>query len=535
MAEKKIEIKIAATGGSQAAAEVGKVGAAVEAVQKAASNNKGFGGMLDGSPERLDDVADAMENVAEKADEMEKALPDLTSFDFAAEGLEKLTGAAQTAAPAAAAASGGLGTLATVALRMVGGPLGVLTAAVGLAASAFRNWYDSIQATIAQLDKEEQIAREGAAAIRDAGVAAERTAEQKREAADRARDLADAIASIETSQSSYNDALEREIGLLLQKQKAENEIAKAKGDTELAAEDDPVKKEEIRQRLRKEAQDRELAGIEEEKRKRQDLLDRKEQDVPRVQTEGDNAAGAFRAKAAEAEASAENQREIARIAKMREEQFKSRMNNEDLPFEDRQAAARERFVTGNARQAAEDEAKRQEAAAKDFNDQADKIDAATKKVVDDITAEMQRLYEEIQKLQLEGATKREVFGERDKQGDIAVNRTRSQAEERAKAKADEEEKQRLQAELQTGESGLDANARERGLGLRGNRNDTVAAVGKALSDGTDAAELQKLGDMVRDAAGRNSAAMTQALLGLIGKLDQQERDLEVIRQKLKNK
>jgi hypothetical protein len=83
------------------------------------------------------------------------------------------------------------------------------------------------------------------------------------------------------------------------------------------------------------------------------------------------------------------------------------------------------------------------------------------------------------------------------------------------------------------ESALDTTARSRGLNMRNfglkNGNETAANVGKALSDGTDAAEIQKLGDQVREAANQNGAAMTAALKQVLAGLESQAAEIEKLK------
>jgi hypothetical protein len=117
-------------------------------------------------------------------------------------------------------------------------------------------------------------------------------------------------------------------------------------------------------------------------------------------------------------------------------------------------------------------------------------------------------------------------------------------QKRDDAKKTREEKQRLQSQLEAGEGALNDDARNRGLGVRrsglgqsrgvGAGNDTVAAVGKALQDGTDAAELQKLGDMVREKQRENGAAITAALMQMITELQAQSKQMEIIKNQIKN-
>jgi hypothetical protein len=61
----KIEIRIEGSGGDQAAAEIRKVEAAQDALQASAeqTGTRGFGGMLDGVPERADEAAEAIKKI----------------------------------------------------------------------------------------------------------------------------------------------------------------------------------------------------------------------------------------------------------------------------------------------------------------------------------------------------------------------------------------------------------------------------------------------------------------------------------------
>ncbi len=65
-------------------------------------------------------------------------------------------------------------------------------------------------------------------------------------------------------------------------------------------------------------------------------------------------------------------------------------------------------------------------------------------------------------------------------------------------------------------------------------NKTYKAVEDALLDGTNQGELQKLGDMVQAAAGKNGAAMTAFLMQIITGFNTQAKDIEILKKKLKN-
>jgi hypothetical protein len=107
------------------------------------------------------------------------------------------------------------------------------------------------------------------------------------------------------------------------------------------------------------------------------------------------------------------------------------------------------------------------------------------------------------------------------------------AEKRAAAEAAQDTRRSQAGSLQEQETGLDTTARSRGLNMRNfglkNGNETAANVGKALSDGTDAAEIQKLGDQVREAAGKNGEAMTSALMKVLEGLNSQAAEIEKLK------
>lgn len=94
-------------------------------------------------------------------------------------------------------------------------------------------------------------------------------------------------------------------------------------------------------------------------------------------------------------------------------------------------------------------------------------------------------------------------------------------------------------ELVTRRETLDDTARQKGLDLRktggAEANDTYKSVEAALLDGTDADELQKLGDLVREASGKNGAAVTAFLLQIIDSFNAQAKDIETLKRRLGNK
>jgi hypothetical protein len=123
MSDKRIEIQIAATGGDQAAAEIRKVETAARSAEQTVKTSTGFGGMLDGVPERAE--------VAKKS-------------------LEELRGAAQKAKSEFAGMAdeseriddgGGIGRKKELAIAT--GAVGI---AAGLAAKTLKEVYDQLGA-----------------------------------------------------------------------------------------------------------------------------------------------------------------------------------------------------------------------------------------------------------------------------------------------------------------------------------------------------------------------------------------------------
>ena len=136
------------------------------------------------------------------------------------------------------------------------------------------------------------------------------------------------------------------------------------------------------------------------------------------------------------------------------------------------------------------------------------------------------------------ATKRRLETTSITSGAGASKAEKSAAEKEAAAEA-RKERERLQGSLGEKEEDLDETSRERGLAIRrrgvSSGNETLQTVGKALADGTNADELQKLGDGVREAAAKNGAAMTKALMDVIHSLNSQAQEIEVIKRQIKNK
>lgn len=113
----------------------------------------------------------------------------------------------------------------------------------------------------------------------------------------------------------------------------------------------------------------------------------------------------------------------------------------------------------------------------------------------------------------------------------------------AKKKADDEAKKAAkQAErdrLDRLESGLESSAKSGAAKIFGSptasRNKTARGVGEALENGTSEEEIAKLTREVNAKSGVMGAAMVQALRKLLAGLEQQAKEIEVVKNQIKNK
>ena len=116
-------------------------------------------------------------------------------------------------------------------------------------------------------------------------------------------------------------------------------------------------------------------------------------------------------------------------------------------------------------------------------------------------------------------------------GIVQVQQKAAQEQQKAAQKAAEEAGRR---DIDDRQDKLNKSAGSQGLGLSGKPNATAQDVGKALSDGTNADELQKLGDQVREAKGKNGAALTNFLLQIIDSFNSQAQEIETMKRRMKN-
>jgi hypothetical protein len=476
MAEgKNIEIRIAATGGDQAAAEVRKV-------EKAADNLSGGG-----SGQGLKALNAETNKVTRSGVQMGTGFSNVgfQLQDFAVQ-VGAGTGALRAFSQQAPQLLSGfgplgvaLGTVAAVGAPLVGILLDQAKATEGITVA-------TQEATKATID----MARDQAQSLK-----------MEEQSIQRKRDLTETLRQITSEQYSYNNSLQEQLDLLAETQAAENELAAARGQLEVdKAEGDPVKQEEIRNRVRKEAQARELQQIEERRKAASELIDRKTTQETEVGTKGENTAAQLRQQADSAGAGALQAEQLAALKTATAEdkaaaagKLKGSRKNE-LDREVRKLREEARKAT--------DEAKSLGGQETDLKSQADTVDSATKAEVEKLQDEANKLFDEVRKLAREAEKKQQLFGIRDEQGDVREGRVRRdqagrEARENFKDYQDfrrGQGKDQAEQRKDAGEAGRQGRAAERLLpeGVSDKFRKAVEAVSDGLQDGDQGGEIEKL-------------------------------------------
>jgi hypothetical protein len=148
---------------------------------------------------------------------------------------------------------------------------------------------------------------------------------------------------------------------------------------------------------------------------------------------------------------------------------------------------------------------------------------------------MNRLYQEIQKLDRDKGTKAAVFSEKDKQGDITLTRTREEQEKRAaekaerdKAKADRDAQRaaagRTRGEAAAGRDAVGLIPKNASAKLRA----AIEAAAAGLQDGDQGGEIEQLAALMEKlaaAAARNKAA-SEAYKTKLAQLEARIKNLE---------
>lgn len=415
---KKIEIEIAATGGDQTAGEIRKV--------DAAQQDLGSGGGKTNA--KLEEFASSGKKVTAAAVDMR--------FGLANVGYQVQDFAVQVASGTSAARA--FGQQAPQLLSAFG-PWGIaLGTIVALGAPLVGQLFQQADAT----DRLSESMEEARLKTIDLAVAEENAKRIQEEWKQTSFELNESVRDATTARYGYNDAVRSGLELLKEEQEARKQVAEAKGRRELeAAADDPVKQQEIRNRLRGESQNREIADMEETQRKRRELLERDSKQQMEVGENGPAAVNAIRA-AAEKAAREALEFEQAKVnaegnAKYLNEAAQNAGNDQERRGYQRQAdvaaksardwdamAKEARTLEGNLNQSAKDAAK------------------AVSDTIEKLQKEMQKLADEIRKTDTQIATKKQVNAEDNAIGEIQLDRARKEAAKRA------EEERKKQAEEQ---------------------------------------------------------------------------------------
>lgn len=342
-------------------------------------------------------------------------------------------------------------------------------------------------------------------------------------AEERNRAYAESLRRITDEGFEYLDVLRKEIDLLREKQGLENTVEEARGQRRIEeAGDDPVKQEQVRNQVRKEAQDREIRQLEEQIEKRRDLMERASEREASITIRGRNESGAFQSAAEDAAAralQAEQEKKLrdAEAAALRDAAEKQKGSTRARSL--REATAAEE--AGRAAGVTATEARAEES---DFRRQAK--DAADKAAAEATTAfnEANKLFQEINRRAREVQAKREVFAERDASGSIRETRVAKQEEERRQKEKDREEadrrreQERAAREAETAQRGIDragSDIASRAEGIVAGARDTaitreVRDAAAAVRDGgTTSGELGELGNAIRELAGAAVSASSE--------------------------
>lgn len=583
---KGIEVRISATGGDQAAAEVRKPTEAMkdqaaveqdlaerkakfqeEAAQRRkemeeAQTSTGFGGMLDGSPERLDESAEnlieksteaarKLKELQDQAKETGNTLPELREADVVAEALERLGRASGEAAGKPGSKGGGIIDLAESVgildpqiasltrglLGVVGGPMLAFTAGAAGAAYALYEWK---QALDEWRDAQQRAFQATDAAIR-ANDEVARSERQATEAADErtesARVQSQAIEALTGNQSSFIQALRTEIELLSQRNQITSEAASV--DTEIALEQangDPVKQEQIRNQARKEAQARELDQIAEERKKKQELLDRLEQESLRAGTETAN-------KRAEIEAQRDAaKREASDKSKFSTDSASLAVGSETLAKDtgvsasERAQAARDAAVQRQNEERLKREADEARKRAEGLESTLQQLEEEYRRAEEQRYQEQNGLFKDIGALGQREEGMKNIFGKRDTLGEI---RESNLAKDIAKRQEEEDRRKKEKEEADTAR-GLETASRDgfgaadigERLGAPQRGLDALRRASDAMSRNPNNTNLQRMEDMLEKLL--DWAENSNQDLGDTARLRELEKKVEVLNQRQKN-
>lgn len=540
MAEKKIEIRIAATGGDQAAAEVRKLETATEADTTATNR----------ATKAKQEYSVTASKVTASSGAMGRGIQNV-AFQFQDMAVQAEMGVSATRifSQQVPQLLGGFGAIGAVAGAVVG-------IGVPLAAALFRSGKE---------------AEEAAPKIDDIKDALENFAESAEKAAYAKRaDVNEAwLESLDAEEKSYeriNQRLAIQIALNAKLRAIKEGGDAAEREARIAEiEADPNKSEE--DKIRETAAIREEASRARAAAEKQKLDDQAKLDAAdaadkqaKAQRQAADAAAAARAVAAlDAQRRAIEEQATAgkdaqgRLPGLEKELFNERTSGQTLSpggqfdaaaFDARQKRIKELEAEVAAAKAAANRLPELDAARKTSDANLEQFRTASKKQKDEADAAQAEAEKAADQAQASGVFAREAAPGIDRQlnQDLRGQSARRDASLRRAAQerqrdAQDQARNRLEEVVEEREGGLDASARKRGLGVRdaGNRrkNETLQTVGKALADGTDEGELQKLGDMIREKQKENGAAMTAALLEIISGLQEQAQQVAAIKSQVK--
>lgn len=458
MAEgKNIEIRIAATGGDQAAAEIRKVESAEEGLSSATNKTAldlpaitaGSGRASNG----LNQLAQTAGRVTAASVSMRSNIQNVgyQVQDFAVQvgaGTSAMRAFSQQA-PQLLSAFGPWGVALGTAVA-IGGPLvSMLTTAAFAAdnlAEAQKDAADSTDEATRKNDAAREATRELKAAEEERIATLEKTREQ--------------IAEITGEQNNYNEALRAEISLMKERHQGDKELADAKTAHELeAANGDPAKQEEIRNRARKETREREISQIREEQAKKNELMKGIDADDVRAQTEAANKRSEIESRKKQAE---QESREKSTWADQQEELQKgeeSLAGNDKLSPMERGRAARnaDKFKSQAAklRREADDAKKRSEDASKAKTE----LDEAARREQESRDKERNSIFQDIQG----GDRKIDRLEQKGKIEDSTGELKRQRLKEEQQKKADDkkaQEERKAEAEEKRKQAAADRRERE---------------------------------------------------------------------------
>jgi hypothetical protein len=512
MADRNIQIRIAATGGDQSAQELRKV--------ESASSSAATG---------IKELNQQGERVSMSSASMRMGLQNVgyQVQDFAVQ-VSSGTSAARAFAQQAPQ------------LLSAFGPWGVgLGTVVALGAPL-----------ISQLFQQEEGLNRVSSAMTDAEQKTIKLANASREAyeaedqrARRTYELDEALREITSTQGGYNDALRKELDLLKERQNAQNQIADARGQRELeAAAGDPLQQEQIRNRLRREAQARELQQIEDANKKRDELLRRDFESQQSIQARGKPLVEDLQAQSRNAGQQALELEQRKALAEGRAAYWEQAQKRTTITDKEREGFGKE---ADYARKDAEEyaaRAKQLRALESELAESSRRAEAEISKTVESLQKEMDKLGDAMAAANREIETKKQIFAERDAAGsmresrisaDVARKRDQEAAQESARR-----EREQASADLERERGTLNDMATARGSSIfaRGARtgNKALQTIGGRLADGTSAVELDKISREIVQQQSALGASNVAALQQVLAELKKQAARMETMEAQVKN-